>query len=122
MLFVVDIHLVLTSFNVDGQLDERIEFRFEGHCLKRFYFHVLTVRSSKNFSVNNFISFTLNLISRLEDGYVLDFRNNSNTGSFNTMPSPMNILNNSIEILGYTLDTQCQNMGLQDKTNLTTNN
>jgi hypothetical protein len=34
VLFVVDIRLVLTSFNVDGQLDERNEFRFEGLCLK----------------------------------------------------------------------------------------
>ena len=75
------------------------------------------------FPVNNLTSFTLNLISRLEDGEVLDFRNNSNTGCFNRMPSPINMLNNSTEIVGFTFDTQCQNVGLQDKTNnLTTNN
>jgi len=119
---MVDIHLVLTSFNVDGQLDERTEFRFEGPCLKWFYFHVLTVRSSKNFSVNNLISFILNLISRLEVGEVLDFRNNSNAVCFNMMPSPTNMLNNSIEIVGYAFDTPCQNVGLHGTTNLTTNN
>jgi hypothetical protein len=120
--FAVDIHLMLTSFNVDGQLDKRTEFRFEGPCLKLFYFNVLAVRSSRNFPVNNLISFTLNLISGLEDGEVLDFRNNSNTGCFNTMPSPINMLNNCIEIVGYTVDTQYQNVGLHDKTNnLTTN-
>jgi hypothetical protein len=38
VLFVVDIHLVLTSFNVEGQLDERIEFRLEGHVWSDFIF------------------------------------------------------------------------------------
>lgn len=119
---MVDIHLVLTSFNVDGHFDERTEFRSESLSLKCFYFQVLTVRSSKNFPVNTSISFTRNLTSRLEDGEILDFRNIGNTGCFNTMPSPINMLNNSIEIVGYTFDTQCQNVGLHDKTNLTTNN
>ena len=58
------------------------------------------------------------MISRLEDGEVLDFRNNSNTGCFKTMSSPLNMLNDSIEIVGYTFDTQCQNVGLHDETNL----
>ena len=38
------------------------------------------------------------------------------------MPSPTNMLNNSIEIVGYAFDTPCQNVGLHGTTNLTTNN